>query len=419
MEHERSVQPLRKKSRFATTGMGALGGDRLPNGRFLPRIGTLLSELDTPSLVVDIDVLLKNISHISEYCQSHGKKWRPHVKGNKSPKIASMLLAAGASGVTCAKLGEAEVFARAGISDILIANDVVGEAKMARLTMLLEECPEADLVIVVDHPDAARAISQACTRAGGSVRLLIEVDIGMQRAGVPPCSSAAASLAKLIASLPGVKFAGLMGYEGHTLLIQEPEAKEAAIRESLQRLVATRDYVKEHAGLDSAILSSSGTGSFKYACKVEGITEIEAGGCIFSDWLIEFGMSAPEFGHALSVLATVTSRPTADRAIADSGKKSMCHWQPMALPPIKGRSDLAVTELNAEHCVMKVTAGEDATKDALTSDGSMAAGPKVGDKIELIPSYHDLTTVLHDYFVVVQNATVVDTWPIEARGRID
>src|SRR3954470_17691701 len=198
------------------------------------------SAIDTPALFVDLDILEQNIARIAGACRKGGINWRPHTKGIKVPQIARLLIAGGAAGITCAKLGEAEVMAAHGFSDILIANQIVGPQKIARLVALRRNC---DVMVAVDNRENVTAIAEAARAAGVTVRLVIEVDMGMKRAGVEP-GEACVALAQYIAAQEGVRFAGLMGWEGQTAGIADPAAKAAAVTAAVATIVRTAELCR-------------------------------------------------------------------------------------------------------------------------------------------------------------------------------
>ena len=234
----------------------------------IPALGTPQDELDTPALCIDLDALEANIAQAAGVCREHGVAWRPHAKSHKSPDIARRLMEAGAIGLTCAKLGEAEVFAAAGVSDLLVANLIAGRRKVERLVELRRK---ADPIICLDHLDQAEPISRAMQAAGQRVRAILEIDIGLARAGVLP-GKPAVELAKRVAELPGIEFAGLMGYEGHLLLIEDQGEKSARICGALSQLVETAERIRA-AGVACPIVSCGGTGSLPFAVQQPGITE--------------------------------------------------------------------------------------------------------------------------------------------------
>jgi D-serine deaminase-like pyridoxal phosphate-dependent protein len=362
----------------------------------LPARGATLDDLDTPCLLVHLDPFERNVAAMSALCRAHGKAWRPHAKGHKSPAIARKLVTAGAVGATCAKLGEAEVLAAAGIRDLLIANPLVGPIKLRRLVAL---CAIADPIAVADHSAQVAALSRAASAARTTLRILVEVDIGMRRCGVEP-GAAAVPLARQVHASPGLVLAGIMGYEGHLLTIAEPGEKEAKIRAALGALVSTREAL-ERAGLPCPIASAGGTGSYEIAARVDGITELQAGGGIFMDLMYRNLCHVTSLEFALTILATVTSRPAPDRAIIDAGRKTMN--LELQMPEVRGRTGIRVRSLSAEHGVLELGLGEDLA---------------IGERLELLPGYGDFTTVLHDRFFAVRAGRLEAIWPIEARGRL-
>ncbi len=356
-------------------------------------IGQSIQALDTPALLIDLDKMEKNIQKMAARCRDSGLHWRPHAKGHKTPAIAHEQLRAGAIGITCAKLGEAEVLADAGISDILIANQVVGQEKVARLVNLRRR---ADVMVAVDDPVHIRAISDAATDVGVNVRVLIEVDVGMKRCGVPPGAPTLA-LAQQADAAPGVVFAGIMGYEGHAMSLDDA-AKEAACRKAVGELSKTRSLI-EDAGLCVGIVSAGGTGTLAFTPDFPGITEIQAGGGIFMDTYYRDGLHVRGLEHALSVLTTVISRAAPDRAVADAGRKTTSSHP--SLPEVKDRTDVVVTGLAAEHALLSLKNSE----------------LKIGDKIQFISGYSDMTVFLHDQIYGTRNDRVEVVWDILARGK--
>eukprot|EP00040_Diaphanoeca_grandis_P037394 m.243337 g.243337 ORF g.243337 m.243337 type:complete len:489 (-) comp33810_c2_seq13:75-1541(-) len=376
--------------------------------------------IDTPALVIDLDLFEKNIKVMSEVMRRNKKDWRPHSKGHKSPAIAQKLLAMGAMGVTVAKLGEAEVMAAAGVHDILIANQIaISDTKLQRLAALRRL---ADPIVTLDHGDQARAISEAMTAVGVQVRCIIEINLGMERAGVAPCEPndahndtepAAITLAKTIASLPGLEFVGIMGYEGHLLVADENQ--DSAVRKCVGGLVATANALRA-CGLEVPIVSCGGTGSMNVSATIEGVTEIQAGGGIFSDLFYKLVAKRSDLIPALTVVTTVTSIPTKNRIIMDAGRKTLCHWSDLpSMPRVvhqKGGGVTPMTMLCAEHGVLELDPSD-------TETAASFVNTKIGDRLSVVLAYHDLTVCLHDRFYVVRNGQVVHVWSIEGRGRFD
>ena len=358
-------------------------------------IGAPKAAVDTPALLVDLDVMEANIGRVAEICRTNGVGWRPHTKGQKTPEIIRKELAAGAIGVTCAKLGEAEVLAATGIRDILIANQIVGPAKMRRLVDLLAT---ADPIVGVDSAAHVDELGAALHGTGHTLRVVIEVDIGMHRAGVQP-GPAVVALARAIAARPGLRFAGVMGWESHAVTISEPSEKARVVAAAIALLTSSAEVCRA-AGLPVDIVSCGGTGTLPYCAQQPGVTEIQAGGAIFSDmhYRTNYHLDIPA---ALTLLATVTSRPTATRVIIDAGKKAMSSDAAVPMPLGVAAKRVA---LSAEHGTIELAEPSDL--------------PRIGEKLELIVGYSDTTVHLHEEIVAVRNGRVEAIWRIAGRGRI-
>lgn len=362
-----------------------------------PEIGCSIDDLDTPALCIDIDALEGNMRRMVELCRRHGVAWRPHSKAHKSPEIARRELDAGALGITCAKLGEAEVMAGAGIEGILVANMVVGPWKMRRLTELLRH---ADPILTVDHEAQLGPLNAAAEAAGAQLKTIIEVDVGLHRAGVAP-GEASVNLARHVAGMPHLRLEGIMGYEGHLLLLEDAQEKEHQIREAMAVLVATRDALLA-AGLPCPIVSAGGTGSVVTTVTCPGVTEVQAGGLIFMDAFYRTRCNVSQFDYALRLVTTVVSRPSPERAIIDAGRKS--HNAEVAPPFIPGRDDIKYVRLSAEHGQLELAPS--------------AQDLRVGDRLVLIPGYSDFTNVLHDEFYAFRQGKLEGIWPLAGRGKI-
>ncbi|UCD30739.1 MAG: DSD1 family PLP-dependent enzyme [Planctomycetota bacterium] len=320
---------------------------------------------------------------------------RPHFKNHKCTTLARHQLEAGSAvGITCAKLGEAEVLADAGISDVLIANQVVGPAKAQRLISLASRLEK--LRVAVDHIDQAVAISEAAKAAGVSIGILVEVDIGMGRCGVPP-GEAALKLARRIVELAGVRFDGLQAYEGHLVDIPDMEERRCRTIEAIQQAIETRDLI-EDAGIKVPIISSGSTSTYSITSEIDGVNEIQAGTYPTMDWM--YRRLTPEFELSLSVLARVISRPKAEVAVLDVGFKGLGHE--FGPPKIKGLLDEEIaTALAEEHCIVQ-----------------NSPDWKSGEAVELIPSHACTTCNLYRQIHVHEQGRLVDVWPIEASGRL-
>jgi D-serine deaminase-like pyridoxal phosphate-dependent protein len=357
-------------------------------------IGTHKSDLDTPALCLDIEAVQANIDRMAAFCRDGPTRLRPHTKTHKSPILAQMQLAAGAIGVTCAKLGEAEVMAAAGIKDILIANQMVGAAKIARLVNL---AAYTEVMVCVDDFANVCELDAAAQAKGVQLRVLIEVDIGMGRCGVLP-GEPALELARAVASSPGLRFEGVMGYEGHTVFVADVEERRRATEASLAQLVGTADLLRSN-GITVSIVSSGGTGTHFITGRYPGVTEIEAGSYITMDaqYREEVGI---DFAYALTVLSTVIN-VHGDHAIIDAGLKTMT--RDFGLPLVLDPPGWKLTGLSEEHGHLE------------RHGGSKLA---VGDKVELAPNHGCTTINLHDEYHVVRRGVLEADWPIAARGKV-
>ena len=352
-------------------------------------------QLDTPALLLDLDAFNHNVARMAAFFADKRANLRPHAKTHKCPQIALRQLEAGAIGITCAKVGEAEVMAAAGGSDILIANQVAGRAKIERLSDLAGRC---DLMVAVDDPANIDDLAAACAAKRVRLRVLVEVDIGMRRGGGRP-GRPALGLAREIAATASLHFAGLMGYEGHLVLLQGAVERAGQVRAAVALLESTRQLI-EAAGLPVEIVSGGGTGTYDVTGSLPPMTEIQAGSYVFMD--STYRAVRTEFKPALSLLSTVVSRPVPERLVTDAGLKVLTTefgWpQPLDLP------QASVHYLSEEHGVLNLAPAD-------------AVNLRPGDTLRFLPSHCCTTTNLHDRLFVIQNDTVVDIWPIAARGR--
>jgi D-serine deaminase-like pyridoxal phosphate-dependent protein len=362
----------------------------------LSSIGLRIEELDTPALLLDLDAFEANVATMSRHFEERRVSWRPHGKAFKCPAIAHALLRAGAIGVTVAKVSEAEVMAAAGIRDILIAHLVVGPSKVARLAALQRQ---ADVKTTVDAVDHVAPLAQAASKAGVVVGVLVDVDLGMGRCGVRSVKAAVA-LALRIARSPGLRFDGLMGYEGHTLYMVDQEAKRKAIGEAIGHLLRTREEV-ESAGLPCPIISAGGSGSYQITSDIAGVTEIQAGGGVFACRYYTEICQVKGHRPAISVLATVVGRPSPDRAVLDIGQKAISAY--LTPPVLHEHPGCRILGLSAEHATVEVSGG---------------VSISIGDKVQVTPGYSDFTFVLHDRVLGHRAGQVEACWALWGRGML-
>ena len=360
-----------------------------------------LNELDTPVLLVDADALERNIARMQKLAASAGIAYRPHAKAHKTPVIAEMQLAAGAVGVCCAKLGEAEVMAANGIKDILITSPVIGLSKLMRLMHVAGEAKIA--VVVVDASNIADMARCAHT-AGVRVDVVIKIDVGQHRCGVQPGEPAVA-LAQAVMTQKWLSFRGLQGYQGSIQMTASFAERKAAAQAAHAKLAETAEAVRR-AGIRVDVLTGGGSGTSVIDAALHGLTEIQPGGYIFMDsryrgieW--DDGNRVP-FEQSLSLLTSVISRPAPDRAILDMGLKCVSSDGGPPLPvDLPGAT---FTFGGEEH--------------GMLSWNGAPCPLALGDQVRFWPTHCDTTVNLHDQFIVHRGDEVADVWPIPARGRV-
>ena len=367
--------------------------------------GMPLSAVDTPALIVDLDAFERNIRTMAGALVDKPVRLRPHAKTHKSPVIARKQMAAGAVGICCQKVSEAEIMAEGGIGDILVTNQVVGAAKLDRLAALAKH---ARIGVCVDHAGNVADLSRAAARIGAALDVYVEIDVGAGRCGVAP-GAAAVELARAIEASPALRFAGLQAYQGGAQHIRAPEDRRAAVAAVVGAASETVAAL-EAAGLSCPAVTGAGTGTFPLEAASGLYTELQAGSYIFMDAdyarnLDQTGKPVTQFEHALFVLATVMSAPVPDRAVTDAGLKSFS--VDSGLPHPWDRPGVRYVSASDEHGTLAIEPG--------------AGAPAHGEKLLLVPGHCDPTVNLHDWYVAIRdlhgpNATVEALWPVAARG---
>jgi D-serine deaminase-like pyridoxal phosphate-dependent protein len=363
-------------------------------------IGASKADIDTPALLLDLDLLDSNIARMAALAANTGIALRPHVKTHKSPLIAHRQMAAGAAGVCCAKVSEAEVMVAGGIPDVLITTPAVAPEKIQRLISLARQ---ATVAVVADDLQNVRRLSEAAKEAKVTVHVLVEIDVGQHRCGVAP-GPAAADLADEIARLPGVAFRGLQGYHGALQQVVDLDRRAADIRQALDLLLESADLARRR-GHAIEVLTGGGTGSSLTDLALHGLTELQPGSYVFMDCnysRIHWGPGgAPiPFGNAISILTGVVSCASADRIIVDTGWKSAsCD---SGVPILKAIDGATFAFAGDEHGKLSVPEGTRIS---------------TGDKLELLSSHCDTTVNLYDRYVCVRGGKVEALWPVAARGR--
>jgi D-serine deaminase-like pyridoxal phosphate-dependent protein len=347
-----------------------------------------LADVDTPALTVDLNRVERNIASMQSYCTEQGYAFRPHIKTHKLPAIAHMQVRAGAGGIACQKLGEAEVMAAAGLDDILITYPLVGPRKADRLRSLARE---VKIGVVGDSAAVAEGLSAALRPDGVEVDFLVECDTGFGRTGVQS-PQAAAELAQLVAALPGLRFGGLMTYP--------------TLPESGPWLRSARAAI-EDMGLRVDLVSGGGTPTARQTHEIGEVTEIRAGTYVYGDRACIANGTVPLEDCALRLLVTVVSRPTKERAIIDAGTKAFTS------DPAEGATGFGlvvehptatVYKLNEEHGFVDVSRCE--------------RQPEVGELLTVVPNHACGMTNMHDDVVIHRDGDVVGTWEVAARGKL-
>jgi D-serine deaminase-like pyridoxal phosphate-dependent protein len=350
----------------------------------------LKRDIDTPALLLDLATMEDNIRSMAAFFRNRPQKLRPHFKTPKTPEVARRQLEAGAIGITAAKLGEVEVLSRAGLGPILLANQIVGAQKIHRLFALP---PNPEIIVTVESELNVRELEQGAARVGRGIDVIIEVDTGMHRCGTRSIEETVA-LARRIKSGP-LRYRGIMGYEGHAVLVPNPEKRERIAREALTEL-SRHVAALQGAGLPPEIVSAGGTGTYDIAGAWPDVTEVQAGSYVFMDGA--YRVVRPDLGRpALTLLTTVISR-RGDTAIIDAGMKSLTNE--FGAPAGKDLP-LKVARLSEEHGHVE------------------AAGTEIdaGMKIEVVPSHNDTTINLHSEYYVMRGDEVIAVWPIEAARK--
>ena len=348
-----------------------------------------IDQLETPVPVIDLDRVEHNLAKMQAYCDLHNLKLRPHIKTHKLPMFALRQLALGAGGITCQKLGEAEVMADAGVTDILLSYPMIGPAKASRLAALAKRVA---MRVAVDNPVALGTVASAAREAGAEIGALVEFDSGGQRTGVVTVDEAL-ELAQAIVATEGLRFDGLMTY---------PSSAETA------RFVAAAKQRLGGAGIEIRTVSGGGTPNAWSQHEIEGLTELRVGTYIYHD-RATVGVGAATLDEcALHLHATVVSRPTETRAIIDAGSKSLSSDR---VAPSVGDGyglileypDAIIERLNEEHGILDLT--------------HSARKPAIGERVRIVPNHVCVVTNLHDEVVTSRHGLVEATMPVAARGR--
>jgi D-serine deaminase-like pyridoxal phosphate-dependent protein len=374
-----------------------------------------LADLPTPAVLIEQPRVLDNIDRMQEAADRRGIRMRPHAKTHKSPVVARWQIDRGAIGICCAKLGEAEVFADAGFTDIRVPYPL-NPINAPRVLRLLER---TNLSFIVDHLDVARGWSAAMAHAGRIVDVLVKVDVGFHRCGIDPDPATAIAFIKAVASLPGLALKGLLSHAGHAYHAStEDDLRRIAEGEAqtLQSLAA----LARAEGVQLEELSAGATPSARYSLEQDWLTEYRAGNYVYFD-RTQVALGAATIDNcALSVLATVVSKPAEDRVVLDSGSKTLAAdgargftampghgsvFRSIALRPgLRPDNDLLVERLSEEHATVRVVSGRTPLEP--------------GDRVRVIPNHSCVVSNLFDSVWLTEADRVLGEMRIEARGRV-
>jgi 3-hydroxy-D-aspartate aldolase len=363
-------------------------------------VGMPLAEVDTPALILELDAFEANLRRLKESLAGRNVKVRPHAKSHKCPQIAMRQIALGAVGVCCQKVSEAEALVEGGVGDVLIANEVVGSAKLRRLAALARQ---TRIAVCADDATNVDALAAAAREAGVKLDVLVEINVGANRCGVEPGEPAVA-LARRIASSPNLRFAGLQAYQGAAQHVRKVEDRRAAIEGAVAAVKRTLDGLAA-VDVHCPKVTGAGTGTYVFEAASTVYDELQPGSYIFmdadyarNDWT-ESGI--PRFEHSLFVWTTVMSRASRERAIVDAGLKASS--VDSGMPRIADGGPAEYVKASDEHGVIQLNG---------------ASGYQVGDKLKLIPGHCDPTVNLYDHYVCIRDGRVEALWPITARGAV-
>ena len=361
------------------------------------------ADIQTPCLVLDLDALEHNITKMGDYAKAHGMRHRVHGKMHKSVDVAKLQVElGGACGVCCQKVSEAEVFARGGIKDVLVSNQVRDPAKIDRLARM----PKlgARTICCIDDPSNVADLSAAAQKHGTEIECLVEIDCGAGRCGVTTTPEVVA-IAKAIDSAPGLKFAGLQAYQGAMQHMDSYEDRKAKVDIAIAMVRDAVDGLRVE-GLECDIVGGGGTGSYYFESNSGVYNELQCGSYAFLD--ADYGrildkdgkrIDQGEWENALFILTSVMSHAKADKAIVDAGLKAQS--VDSGLPVIHGRTDVEYVKCSDEHGVVA------------DPDGVLA----INEKLRLVPGHCDPTCNVHDWYVGVRGGKVETLWPVSARGK--
>lgn len=364
------------------------------------RPGDLLSAVETPALVLDLDAFERNLDAMAGAARGRGVRLRPHAKAHKCPEVAKAQIARGAVGICCQKTDEAAAFVAEGIKDVLVTNEVVEPAKLARLASLARN---ARIGMLVDNTDIVPLAARAAQSAGVMLDAYVEIDIGARRCGVVP-GTAAVPIARALRESAGIRFAGLHCYHGGAQHLRDPEVRREAVEAAAESVLNTKSAL-DAAGIECPMVTGAGTGTWQLEAASEIWNELQPGSYPFMDADYGRNVLGPHdipFEQSLFVLSGIISVPAADRAICDAGLKAFSFDS--GPPVVHEHQNLGYARASDEHGVLAVA--------------HHARPPALRERIKLVPGHVDPTFNLYDWVVGYRGDKVEVVWPVSARGAL-
>jgi D-serine deaminase-like pyridoxal phosphate-dependent protein len=348
-----------------------------------------LADIATPALLVDLDAMEQNMQTMAQFFRGKPARLRPHFKNHRVLELAARQVEQGAIGITCARIWQAEKLVTCGISNVLIANEIAGDGPLSRFVELSQRAP---VLIGIDDPRVVADLARLAHNRKVQPHVLVDIDLGLKRCGVSPGEQAVVLAKSVVAA--GLKFRGIMGYEGHLQPLLPGPEKDAVVTRAMAALITTKNQI-DAAGIPVEIVSCGGTGDYSIAGAYPGVTETQAGSYLLMDsWYAPF---APDFKPALSVLSTVISKTTGERFVFDAGVKAISGER--GLPSLKNAPGFRLKALHAEHAPVEII--------------DTASDVEVGDRLEIAVHYHDGTIHLHKRMYGIRHGKVEKIFIIE------
>lgn len=356
-----------------------------------------VDSIDTPAILIDLDIMERNLTRVAAYASGKGLQVRPHTKTHKIPALGRRQLALGANGLTVAKVGEAEVMLLSGTPALLVAYPVIGPSKLKRL---MQVAAHTDVTVALDSAESANALSEAAVSAGRRIAVLAEIDVGLRRVGVQP-GAALRALLSVIARLRGLEFRGLTFYPGHLKNASDPvEAVSGCVARALEGVKA--------AGLESTVVSGGSTPLLWRSHEVAGVNEIRPGTYIFNDRNTVASGAAQWEDCAASILATIVSTAVEGQIIIDGGSKTFSSDRmsdgSAGFGRVAGAEGAVFDRMNEEHGYISL--------DGVRRDF------RVGDRVSVIPNHICVAMNLHEKVYGIRNGIVEEIWQVEGRGKL-